>query len=99
VSNSKLLRRLLPFVLASLFFTVACETPSRVDDHRGEAFAAAKQRMIANPEAGTEPNDGVNDIEGVTVEGSLERYRREQTRSQGKDLPTSILIQGMPGGN
>jgi hypothetical protein len=83
----------------SLFFTLACETPSRVDDHFGEAYAANKERMIANPEAGTEPNDGVTDLEGVTVEGTLERYRRQQTQSQGKDFPTSILIQGMPGSN
>jgi predicted metal-dependent hydrolase len=99
VSTSKFLGRLLPLLLVSLFFTVACETPSRVDDHRGEAFAANKKRMIANPEAGMEPNDGVNEIEGVTVEGSLERYRRQQQQTPKQDLPASILIQGMPGSN
>jgi type IV pilus biogenesis protein CpaD/CtpE len=86
-------------LLVTVGFSLACETPSRVDDHFGDAYRANKQRMVANPEAGMEPDDGMTDFEGTTVEGTLERYRREQTRSQKKDLPTSILIQGMPGSN
>ena len=37
------------------------------------------------------------DFEGGTVETVMERYRKEQTQGRSKQLPTSILIQGMPG--
>ena len=95
----KLFRRILPVSLVSIGFSIACQTPSAVDEHFGEAHAANKTRMIANPEAGVEPDDGVTDLEGVTVEGTLERYRREQRSSQRKVMPTSILLQGMPSSN
>jgi hypothetical protein len=99
VSNPKILRRLIPFVLLLAGLSLACETPSRVDDHFGEAYRASKQRMIANADAGKEPDDGINDLEGVTVEGILKRYRREQTQPQNKSVPTSILVEGMPTSN
>jgi len=70
---------------------------SEVSKHWGEAYLANTSEMIANPEAGYEPDDGMVDFEGGTVETVMERYRKEQTQSRSKQIPTSILIQGMPG--
>ena len=51
--------------------------------------------MIANPEAGTLPDDGVTEIEGATVEGTLDRYRTRQDNKPSTSLPQSILLQGL----
>ena len=67
-----LIQRLVPLLfLLPVCSLLACETPSRVDDHFGDAYREAKQRMIANADAGKEADDGINEIEGVTVEGTL----------------------------
>jgi len=96
VRISNPLRLLFPLVIATTGLSTACETPTRVDEHFGDAFRANKQLMVANPEAGKAPSDGINEIEGVTIEGTLERYREAQTQSRDSNFPTSILIQGMP---
>ena len=71
---------------------------SAVQEHWGEAFEANKAAMIANPDAGQEPDDGITDFEGTTVETVMEQYRKDQGQPRGqKKFPTSILIQGMPG--
>jgi type IV pilus biogenesis protein CpaD/CtpE len=71
---------------------------SNVKKHWGEAYEANTTAMIANPDAGQEPDDGVSDLEGTTVETVMEQYRKEQTQSRAKkNFPTSILIQGMAG--
>jgi hypothetical protein len=75
---------------------LGCESTPILDKHYGDATRANKERMIANPEAGMEPNDGVIEIEGATVENSLKRYRREQTQAPKRNLPQSILLQGAP---
>ncbi|HEY5658575.1 MAG TPA: hypothetical protein VIY27_12375 [Myxococcota bacterium] len=76
-------------------FAAGCA--SEVSKHWGEAYQQNKAAMIANPEAGTEPDEGVVDFEGGTVETVMERYRKEQTQSRDQKMPTSILIQGMGG--
>jgi len=71
---------------------------SNVVKHWGEAYEANTTAMIANPDAGQEPDDGVMDLEGTTVETVMEQYRKEQTQTRSKkNFPTSVLIQGMAG--
>ena len=74
---------------------VGCETTSHIDETFGLATKTNNEKMIANPEAGTTPDDGVIEIEGATVETSLKRYRTKQTRTPNTTaLPRSILSQG-----
>jgi hypothetical protein len=42
-------------------------------------------------------DDGISDLEGVTVEHVIEQYRKGQQQPKSKHLPTSILIQGGSG--
>ena len=75
---------------------IGCETTSHIDETFGLATKTYKEKMIANPEAGTTPDDGVIEIEGTTVEQSLKRYRTKQTRTPTTTaLPRSILTQGV----
>jgi len=84
--------------LAALSSLSCLGCASAVQEHWGEAFEANKTAMIANPDAGQEPDDGVTDFEGTTVETVMEQYRKDQTKTRSKKaIPTSILIQGMPG--
>ena len=77
----------------ALLFGAGCETPSAVSDHWGEAFHANNERMIANPEAGEQPADGVTAFEGTTVENALKQYRREQSKPASYTAPPMIMNQ------
>ena len=77
----------------TLVFCLGCESP--VEEHYGEAFHANNQRMIADPNAGQEPTDGITAFEGSTVETTLVRYRRQQEKAPSKVLPNSILQQAL----
>ena len=81
-------------LLVGLTSLAGCETNSRLDEHYGDAVRANRIAMTANPDAGMQPNDGVTELEGATVEATLDRYRRTQTEPADTDMPTSILIQG-----
>ncbi len=83
-------------LLVCLAATVACESTSRVDEHFGDAVRANRLAMTANPDAGTQPSNGVTEMEGTTVEGTLDRYRSAQTRTPQSNMPTSILMQNAP---
>ena len=83
--------------LLSLGATLACETTSRLDEHFGDAVRANRVAMTANPEAGTQPSDGVTETDATTVEDTLDRYRNAQSQAPESNMPTSILIQNAPG--
>jgi hypothetical protein len=71
---------------------------SNVEKHWGESVASVNEKMIADPEAGKAPDDGVSELEGVTVEGALTRYRKEQVAPAKKNLEKSILSSGVTSG-
>jgi type IV pilus biogenesis protein CpaD/CtpE len=70
---------------------------SNVEKHWGEAYAENNAAMIADPEAGQSEDDGVSDLEGVTVEHVIEQYRKGQQQPTSRKVPTSILIQSGSG--
>ena len=79
----------------TLVFGLGCKTEGGVEEHFGESWHANKTLQIVNPDAGKEPNNGSIDFEGNTVETVLGRYRRGQVQTQSKNLPSSILDQGV----
>ena len=86
------------FVGAAILFSLGCETPpSRVTENFGKAYESNNSAMLANPDAGQDPADGVTLFEGVTVENALRQYRREQVKPVSKSLPSSILEQAVSG--
>jgi len=82
-------------VLVCLALVVGCA--SNVEKHFGEAYAENNAAMIADPEAGHVVDDGITDLEGTTVETVMETYRKGQSQQKSKNVPTSVLIQGMSG--
>jgi hypothetical protein len=66
---------------------------SNVEKHWGEAYAENNAAMIADPDAGQSEDDGISDLEGVTVENVIEQYRKGQRQPKSREVPTSILIQ------
>jgi hypothetical protein len=78
----------------ALLFGAGCESPSPVSEHWGDAYHANNERMVANPDAGEEPADGVTAFEGTTVENALKQYRREQAKPTSYKAPGMILNQG-----
>lgn len=82
-------------VAVSALTWAACSSTPILDEHHGRALASNTDKMIANPEAGTLPDDGVTEIEGATVEGTLDRYRTRQDNKPSTSLPQSILLQGL----
>lgn len=76
-----------------LLFSVGCA--SHVAERMGDAHEANRQSMIANADAGMEPTDGVVEFEGSTVENTMSRYRKTQSKQPSKTLPSSILSQAM----
>jgi type IV pilus biogenesis protein CpaD/CtpE len=83
--------------IAALACICSAGCASNVGKHWGEAYAENNAAMIANPEAGQPEDDGISDLEGVTVEHVIEQYRKGQQQPKSKHLPTSILIQGGSG--
>ena len=75
---------------------VGCAS-NNVEKHFGEAYAENNAAMIADPEAGHVADDGVSDLEGTTVETVMDTYRKGQRQPKSKNIPTSVLIQGMSG--
>ena len=71
---------------------VAFGCASNVGKHFGESYHSVTEEMIANPDAGLQPDDGVIELEGETVENVMTRYRKGQTRTMPQALPTSILM-------
>jgi hypothetical protein len=67
---------------------------SNVEKHFGESYHAVTEQMIANPEAGQQPDDGVTVLEGETVENVMEQYRKGQTRTKSQTLPSSMITTG-----
>jgi hypothetical protein len=80
----------------ALCFSLGCTT-SRVADHMGEALHANNTQMIVDANASQKESDGVVEFEGTTVENTMHRYRRTQTKTQVKVLPGSMLGQGVSG--
>jgi type IV pilus biogenesis protein CpaD/CtpE len=76
-------------------FTIGCA--SNVEKHWGEAYAENNAAMVADPDAGQLEDDGISDLEGVTVEHVIEQYRKGQRQHKSRDVPTSILIQSGAG--
>ncbi len=65
---------------------------SNVEKHFGEAQTEVTQRMIANPEAGNVPDDGIIEFEGETVESVMANYRKAQTKTKSEILPQSMIL-------
>jgi type IV pilus biogenesis protein CpaD/CtpE len=89
--------RLLVGMMACGCFVTGVGCASNVEKHFGEAYAENNAAMIADPEAGHVIDDGVSDLEGTTVEHVMETYRKGQKQQKSKNIPTSVLIQGMSG--
>jgi hypothetical protein len=70
---------------------------SNTERHWGEAYAENNASMIADHEAGQAADDGISDLEGVTVEHVVEQYRKGQEQPKSDEVPTSILIQSGAG--
>jgi hypothetical protein len=68
-----------------------------VEKHWGEAYAENNAAMIADPDAGQLQDDGISDLEGVTVENIIEQYRKGQEQPKSKTIPTSIVFQSGAG--
>ena len=69
-----------------------CETNS--EKHFGEAHRAVTAQMIANPDAGKQPADGVSELEGETVENVMTQYRKGQTEVKSDALPSAMIGTG-----
>ena len=91
------IRRTLVMAIAALVCICGTGCASNVEKHWGEAYAENNAAMIANPQAGQMEDDGITDLEGVTVEHVIEQYRKGQQQPKSRDIPTSILIQGGAG--
>ena len=83
--------------IAALSFVCTVGCASHVEKHWGEAYAENTAAMIVDPDAGQLQDDGVSDLEGVTVEKVIEQYRKGQEQPKSRSIPTSILIQGGTG--
>jgi hypothetical protein len=69
---------------------LACAT-SEVGQHWGESYTSLNEQMIANPNAGQEDDDGINVLEGRTVENVMTQYRKGQVETTPDGLPSSMV--------
>lgn len=90
-------QRALIGAIAALACICSTGCASNVEKHWGEAYAENNAAMVADPDAGQAEDDGISDLEGVTVEHVIEQYRKGQRQQKSTDIPTSILIQSGAG--
>ena len=75
----------------SVLFAFGCES-NYLEKHFGETFQETTRQMVANPDAGKQPDDGITELEGETVENVMSQYRRGQTIQKSDSMPNSIVI-------
>ena len=75
---------------------LGCRYPSLVEEQMGVATREHHERMIANPDAGEEP-DSPEGIDGETAQTVMKRFRKEQEKPV-STVPRSMITVNSVGG-